>query len=105
MLAYDIHDLISDVGAQTVGPALDLASGLQLAREEQLDVALLDVDLGGEYVWPLARELRELQIPFAFISAECRKEMLPEPFRDSICLEKPAQSAEILETIASIAKR
>ena len=105
VLAFDIHDVISATGVETVGPALDLATGLQLAREHELDAALLDIDLGGEYVWPLARELKQHNVPFAFISAECRRDYLPEPFRDSICLEKPARSQEIVETLASIAKR
>lgn len=103
VLAYDLHDLINEVGIETVGPALDLATGLDLAQQEPLDAALLDIDLGGEYVWPLARELRAKEIPFAFISAECRKDMLPEPFRDAICLEKPAPSAQIIATIDAIA--
>ena len=104
VLAYDLQDLVSDIGVEPVGPALDLSTALQLARESALDAALLDVDLGGEYVWPLARELKEKQIPFAFISAECRGEMLPEAFRGAICLEKPAHTAEILQTISAIAE-
>lgn len=104
VLAYDLQDLMSSLGAETIGPALDLTTGLQLARENHLDAALLDIDLGGEYVWPLARELKQHQVPFAFISAECSKQFLPEPFREAICLEKPAQSVEIVRTIANIAK-
>lgn len=78
-LAYHINDSFCDHGAEVVGPALDLLTGLELARENHLDAAVLDIDLGGEYVWPLARELKGHKVPFVFFSAECAGD-LPEDF-------------------------
>ena len=102
MLAYDLRDIMSERGAEIIGPALDLSTGLQLARENQLDGALLDVDLGGELVWPLARELQEHTVPFIFISADCKDSDLPQDFRQYRCLDKPARSADILQTISGL---
>ncbi|TMM46137.1 response regulator [Qipengyuania marisflavi] len=103
VLAYDIDDLLVDLEVETVGPALDLTTGLQLARQNQLDAALLDVDLGGEQVWPLARELQQHQVPFAFISARCSLDTLPEQFRAYVCLEKPTPRGKIVETLHGLA--
>mgnify|MGYP002782383161 CR=1 FL=1 len=98
-LAYDIDDSLREVGAHVVGPALDLATGLKLARENHLDAAVLDIDLGRDFVWPLAHQLKGHDIPFVFVSAECG-DKLPEDFRNVVCLDKPAPTRKILETVS-----
>ncbi|MBX7542046.1 response regulator [Qipengyuania sphaerica] len=100
LLAYDLKDLLADVGVHSVGPAFDLASGLKLAREGPLDAALLDINLGNEMVWPLAGELRQLGVPVIFISAECTLRDFPPEFKKLLCLEKPATNDLILESLA-----
>lgn len=101
MLAYDLSDVVNAVGAEPVGPALDLQMGLQLAREDRLCGALLDVDLGGEMVWPLAEELERNKVPYAFVSAQCRTEKLPDPFKKRQCIEKPALREDIVAALVS----
>lgn len=103
-LAYDIDDTLREYGAEVVGPALDLATGMQLARENDLDAAILDIDLGSEFVWPLARELKGHRVPFVFVSAECGDE-LPEDFRNVVCLDKPTPALKILETVGDALAR
>lgn len=98
-LAYDIDDALRECGAEVVGPALDLNTGLRLAHENNLDGAVLDIDICGEFVWPLARVLKAHQVPFVFVSADCSGD-LPEDFRGFICLDKPAPSATILATVS-----
>lgn len=103
LLAFDIKDLMEELGAVPIGPALGLDEGIDLLENSEPDAALLDVDLGGEYVWPLARRLQERKVPFAFISAECREDFLPDPYRRQVCLEKPATKEEITRLIAELA--
>lgn len=103
LLAFDIKDLMEELGAIPIGPALDLGAGLALLNDNQPDAALLDIDLGGEYVWPLAEELRQRRVPFAFISADCTADFLPDPYRRMVCLEKPATKHEIVELISELA--
>lgn len=100
-LAYDLDDALRDCGAEVVGPALDLSTGLHLAHENNLDGAVLDIDICGEYVWPLAQVLTDHEVPVVFVSAECSSE-LPERFRSFACLEKPAPRAAILATISEV---
>lgn len=103
-LAFDIDDSLRKWGAEVIGPALDLATGMRLARENNLDGAVLDIDLGGAHVWPLARELSGHKVPFLSVSAECG-DKLPDDFRDSVCLDKPAPTRAILESVANIIAR
>lgn len=100
VLAFDIDAMLSDLGAEVVGPALDLDTGLQLAREQPIDGAVLDIDLGGRFVWPLAAELQHHSVPFVFVSAECGGE-LPRQFAAAACLAKPASGVAIASSIAS----
>ena len=54
-------------------------------------------------MWPLARELSERSVPYAFISADCTQENLPYPFQRMVCLEKPATTDEIVDLISELA--
>ena len=100
ILAYDLEDLLGDIGMEGVGPALDLSAGLRLARENALDAALLDIDIGNELVWPLASELRARRVPVIFISAGCYAREFPEELRVYPCLEKPASTEVIVESLS-----
>ncbi len=102
MLASDLSVLMALHSADIVGPAMELSSGISIARRNRLDVALLDISLGEKLVWPLARKLREQTVPFVFTSAECTQDMLPAEFSNATCLEKPARNCEIVETVAGL---
>jgi DNA-binding response OmpR family regulator len=105
LLAHDLDDALTERGVKVVGPALDFATGLALVREDSLDGAVLDIDIGGTPVWPIARGLRDDGVPFVFVSADCGKG-LPEDLRGSECISKPARTDAILVSVAAaIGKR
>ena len=99
IIAYDISGLVEDTGAEPVGPALNLAAGIQLVAENHLDAALLDIDLGGDYVWPIAEALERNKVPFAFVSAQCSESFMPECFRSRPRIYKPARPDEIVKAL------
>lgn len=105
LLAHDIKDLMEDLGAVPIGPALDLQTGFALLNDNDPDAALLDVDLAGELVWPLAEALSARRVPFAFISADCTQEYLPDRYRRMVCLEKPTTTEELVGVISELAAR
>ena len=61
-----IEDMLTDLGCSVVGPASRLDEALELAKMSDLDCAVLDVNLGGQPIFPLADLLRERGKPFAF---------------------------------------
>lgn len=103
LLASDIDDALRGSGAEVVGPALDIDSGMALLRVDALDGAVLDIDIGGKPVWPIARELKQDGVPFVFVSGDCDKG-LPEDFTGTVCLHKPAPAEAILTTVAMMMK-
>jgi CheY-like chemotaxis protein len=66
MVSMLIEDMLSDLGCTVVGPAARLDEAVALVNEAELDCAVLDVNLGGQPIFPLADLLREKGAPFAF---------------------------------------
>ena len=66
MVSMLIEDMLTDLGCSVVGPASRLDEAVELAKTSDLDCAVLDVNLGGQPIFPLADLLRERGKPFAF---------------------------------------
>ena len=66
-LMMDLCDALQKVGAVVVGPAPSVEAALALvASEPDIDVALLDINLGGEMVYPVADALGARGVPYVF---------------------------------------
>jgi CheY-like chemotaxis protein len=68
-VALMIEDFLIEFGCTPVGPCGTVARALDAVAAETFDVALLDVNLDGEMVYPVADALAERHIPFLFVSA------------------------------------
>ena len=68
MVAMMIEDMLAELGCTVVGVAGTLSQGVALAGDESLEIdgALLDVNLGGEKVFPVAERLAARGVPFIF---------------------------------------
>ena len=65
IIAQETTEMLSNVGAETLGPVPAVADACQLlaAADGRIDAALLDVSLRGEAVWPLVDELLARRVP------------------------------------------
>lgn len=104
MLAYDLADLLRSHGADICGPcfSLDEAEHVVANDNEPVHCAVLDIQIGKDYVWPIADRLAERDTPFLFISAYCGMNDLPERFRDRHCLTKPVDQAKLQQALAEL---
>ncbi len=68
LIARLLEDLLRELGCEVVGPASNVTLALELAARERPDAAVLDVNLGGETVFPVADALKHAGIPFVFIT-------------------------------------
>jgi len=68
--------------------AAGLSKAMALASAEPFDAAVLDVNLAGEFVFPLAALLRKRGVPFLFASGYGRAGVPPE-YQDCTVLQKP----------------
>jgi len=53
-----VEDMVLDFGSEVVGPAAKMEEALRLASNASLDAAILDVNVGGAVVYPVADLLR-----------------------------------------------
>ena len=85
----DIEKILVDMGMEVVGPATSLKSALELAEAEEIDGAMLDVDLGdGDLFTPVVNTLIARGIPFA-LATGFSYWAANGPFADAICVPKP----------------
>ena len=67
LVAMLIEDMLIDLGYDVIGPAANCAQALAiLEKQGPPDAAILDVNLGGESVYPVAEALKERNVPFLF---------------------------------------
>lgn len=96
LVSMMVEDMLSDLGCEVVGPFARLDSALDFANagQPQVDVALLDVNLGGERSFPLAEVLSGKDVPFVFTTGYDDAGM-PEAWRGRPALRKPFTMAEM----------
>lgn len=104
LIAMEIEMAIEDCEAQVVGPAASVDQGLELVDTvgKEIDVAILDVDLHGLEVFPVASRLKELGVPFLFHTGHGRQRELNALFDDAPVCSKPTRMEKLLQTAGDL---
>jgi|SRR5262245_21980580 DNA-binding NtrC family response regulator len=105
VIAFDLTEALTDAGAAVVGPATTLTAALCHATNGELSAALLDVRLGSETVFPVAKALLERAVPLAFHTGDPDASTLARAWPDSEVLTKPASREAIVGTLARLLAR
>jgi PAS domain S-box-containing protein len=87
MIGMMMRELLSDCGMFVIGPCCTVNEALAEAASD-FDGAFLDLNLSGEFVYPVARRLMERNIPFAFVTGYDGATVDPR-FRSIPILQKP----------------
>lgn len=99
VLALGVSDLLVDLGADVIGPVGSVADALDLIdKVPEIDAAVLDVNLGGETIYPVADALMSRNVPFFFATANARSQ-LPERFSDVQLCRKPFDTKALRNAI------
>lgn len=88
LVALEVEAALECMGCNIVGPFAKLGKAVEAARKAAIDGAVLDINLNGEMVYPLAELLERQSIPFVFITGYTAAD-LPERFRAFRRLQKP----------------
>lgn len=97
-LARELRYRFESAGLQVVGPAPRLERAFGLLEQHTVDLAVLDVDLNGERVFPLAYALRERGVPFIFVSGFDEIEFPPD-LRAELRFSKPVEFPRLLSAV------
>jgi DNA-binding response OmpR family regulator len=68
LIAMMLEDFLLSLGHEVRGTCESVDDALKAVQAGDFDVAILDVNLKGESVWPVAAELRDREIPFILAS-------------------------------------
>ena len=93
IVAMMLEDMLTELRCEVV-KAARVAKALDLAATAQLDGAILDVNVAGEPVYPVAQELQKRGIPFIF-STGYGASGLASDYRDCPTLSKPFQEEDL----------
>ena len=102
LIASRIVHILNSGGYTVAGTAGTLATALKvLARSGPLDAAMLDIDLRGEPVYPLAEKLQECGVPFLFLTGY-EPLAIPDRWRDAPRVEKPFEVQALLQAVRTL---
>ncbi|EYD76939.1 putative response regulator receiver (CheY-like protein) [Rubellimicrobium mesophilum DSM 19309] len=99
LLADDLRRDLEAAGARVLGPVASVPEALELIEEAgRVDAAILDVNLAGRMVFPVAEVLSRRGVPFVFATGYERW-ALPEAFARVPRCDKPLDADEVLRTL------
>jgi CheY-like chemotaxis protein len=99
LVAMLLETILEDMGCVPVGPASTVEEGLAMTIDgAPLDAALLDVNVAGREVFPIANALRERGVPFVF-STGYGEGGLPDDWRGHPTVQKPFTENAIREAL------
>jgi len=95
MIRMMVAEMLVDLGYRIAGEAGDVDDALRLIETLEFDIAILDVNVNGKVITPVAHVLAARKQPFVFATGYGTQGM-PEEFRGRPALQKPFQ----METLA-----
>ncbi len=99
LVAMLLETILEDMGVTPVGPAGTVEDGLAMAADPApLDAALLDVNVAGRQVFPIAEALKARGVPFVF-STGYGEGGLPDEWRGHPTVQKPFTESAIREAL------
>jgi CheY-like chemotaxis protein len=89
LVALNLQEFVESLGCSVVGPTGRLSEALAILDAEHIDGAMLDINLHGEMVYPLAERLAERETPMLFCSGYAFTSAVPERFAHYPQVAKP----------------
>lgn len=101
LVASLIEDMLQSAGCVVCGPMPRLAQALDAATNEACDMAVLDINLAGQWSYPVAEALSRRNVPFVFVTGYGANSM-PAEFVNRPRIHKPFKMNELLTVLSSM---
>ena len=101
LVAEAVREVFEGRGCIVIGPIPRLAEALREAEGTTLDGAVLDINLAGEFCFPIATALRARGVPFIFVTGYGEANLIPPEFRSVPRLSKPFDALEVAQAAAA----
>ena len=103
LVALEVVNTLIDAGCIVVGPFASVGDALAAAKVENVDLALLDVNVAGEMVFPVAYFLEQAGTPFLFATGYGQSFLPRDRPNWDVCL-KPFHLQDVAERLAQKVK-
>jgi CheY-like chemotaxis protein len=96
-----LEDMLADLGYDIAAAVGSIAEAREHATNGDFSAAILDVNLDGQEVYPVADILAKRGVPFVFVSGY-GEGSLPEPYRSRPTLQKPFQAEQLKSALDNL---
>ena len=103
LVAILIEEILESAGCVVMGPIPRLPEALDAAHHDNCDAAVLDVNLAGQRIDPVADALSERNVPFMFVTGYGAN-ALPGEYAERPLIHKPFRMADLLSAVSSLMK-
>ena len=100
LLAMQITWMLEDAGHSVIGPEKSVDATIKVLARQKVDLALLDVKLGAETVFPISKLLDGRSIPYIFITGE--RSAIPDEYRHRPLIAKPYEAKVVVWQIKQL---
>jgi len=104
VVADALRFLIYGHGGSVSAVVPSLQRAFEALAAARVDIAVLDIDLNGTSVVPLAEHLRAHGIPFVFLSGYCDEDLLPEHLRGHPRFDKPVEADRLVRAMLDLTR-
>lgn len=102
LVLLELQDMLGDLGCVVAGAAATLDAAATLARTLDFDIAVLDMNLGGKLIDPVADIIVARGLPAVFVTGYGRAFL---GGRQGEIVEKPCQAADLQHAIVKVLRR
>jgi CheY-like chemotaxis protein len=104
MIRMMVADMLVELGHSVAAEAGEIGEAVKLAQSTDFDLAILDVNVNGKVITPVAELINARNRPFIFATGY-GSSGLPEEYRDRPALQKPFQLETLAQVISNTLKR
>ena len=100
LIALDAEEILKSLGVKRIRIVNTLASAAEAAKDDTIDVAILDLNINGEMSLGIAQQLRQHHVPIVFASGyELRDKVGGELEEGGVVLKKPYTAESLKEAL------
>ncbi len=103
MIRMMVADMLEELGYRVTAEAGEIGEAMELAQTADFDFAILDVNVNGKAISPVAELIAARKRPFIFATGY-GSSGLPEEYRNRPALQKPFQLETLAQMIAATLK-
>jgi len=104
LVAMLLEDMLGEIGCQVAACVSRIEDGVTRAGSAEVDVAILDVNVAGRPVFPVAEVLRQRGIPFVFATGY-GPAGLPDEWKGMPTVQKPFSQGEVERCLIEALRR